>query len=102
MPQYQGFQYGMKQYGLFLPSKTGSEAYNLNFIKSRFGIYLNGQVFYLYQHEPIALPGRPRKMRLSTNTGETVYKEEESIRGQAPLLRIKSNLSNEWIVSNEH
>ena len=102
MPQYERFQYSLKQYGLYLPSKTGSEGYNLNFIKSRFGVHLNGQVSYLYQHEPIFLPGNPRKMRLSTNTGETIYKEEESIRGQAPLLRIKSNLSNEWIVSNEH
>ena len=101
MPQYKNFQYGIGQYGVFEDIMEGSSS-KLLFLKSRFGVLKGSEMLYLYQHTPAKINGQPKRMRLASNLGDTLYKEHLEVAARTPQLRIKSNLSDDWLISQEY
>ena len=103
MPQYERYQYGRKQYGVFqttpgenVPDGIGR---HWKFIRSRFGVRRNGIVFWLYQHTPVSINGKTRRLRIGTNTGEWVREEQVAMKGKHPAIRLSSNINKVAIQS---
>lgn len=85
---------------MYLPVDS-SQKTRLEFLTARFGVRKKGKTFYLYQHEAIHFPGSPKRMRLLTSTGQVIYKDQQVLPGEAPLMRMRSNQSKDWIISNQ-
>lgn len=90
MPQYRTHQYGLKQYGLF-QSSTTPERINgkWRFIRSRFGIMREGQLFWMYVHTAVTLNGNPKHLRIQTNQGEILYAKKLFVKKQAESWRLR-------------
>ena len=99
MPQYKKIQYGLKQYGLFIPTTGSGRGSRFQFIKARFGIVKRGKTYWLYQHPSVTVKGVTSKLRLTTNKGERITEEQMELPGRHPLLRIKANKQTNWVLS---
>lgn len=100
MPQYNRMQYGLKQYGLFLPIDDTTPGFNFEFIEARMGAKVAGEMIWVYQHRPIEVLGETSAFRLRTSTGETLYEKSIQVRKNSPQMRMRSNV-DDWVYSHQ-
>ena len=91
MPQYNRTQYGLKQYGTFIPVKQPESSARYQFVRARFGVRKKGKTFWLYQHRAVSVPGRPERLRLRTNTGDSILEDQITVPGRCQAVRIRTN-----------
>lgn len=94
MPQYKRTKYGLKQYGTFLPIDKPEGSKRYRFIRARFGIRKKDGVFWLYQHEAVTVNGSAGRLRLKTNTGETIQEELIQVKGEYSIVRLSTPKGN--------
>lgn len=100
MPQYNRIQYGLKQYGLFLPTTDVVPGFSYQFVEARMAVQINGKRVWVYQHAPVDVPGEPQILRLKTNQGETLYERTIVLREKKQKMRLRSNTSD-WAYSEQ-
>lgn len=94
MPQYSRKQYSIKQYGKY-QSKGKQEFYLTkgDFKRARIRLKLSsGYTVWVYQHTPIHVKGKHEKLRLKSNTGEIIYNQTITFKGNH-AVRLRSNLN---------
>ena len=92
MAQYRIHQYGQSQYGRFVDTKPGSggSSKKWQLVKSRMGVKVNGQTFWLYQHRPVSFQGQTQILRLTTNLNERLYLQQVTAAGRYSRVRLTS------------
>lgn len=92
MAQYRIHQYGQSQYGRFADTRpgTGGSSQNWQLVKSRMGVNVNGQTFWLYQHRPVSFQGQAQTLRLTTNLDERLYLQQVTSAGRYSRVRLAS------------
>ena len=96
MPQYSRKQYSLKKYGRY-QSAGGKEYYLTDgfFRRARIRLKLSdGHTVWIYQHRPVQFKGNYDKIRVKSNTGDTVYVQTVQVKGQH-AVRVRSNLQTE-------
>lgn len=101
MPQYKNTQYGLKQYGAFLPISPGGKNRNWQFIKSRCGYRRKGKTFWLYTHTPVSFHGKTTKIRIKANDKKWIQEETIQLKGTMRHIRLSSNRYDETIYSQQ-
>ena len=92
MAQYRIHQYGQSQYGRFADAGPGPRpsSQNWQLVKSRMGVQVNGQTFWLYQHRPVSFQGQAQTLRLTTNLNERLYLQQVTSAGHYSRVRLAS------------
>lgn len=90
MAQYRIHQYGQSQYGRFADTGPGLSSKNWQLVKSRMGVKVNGQTFWLYQHRPVSFQGQAQTLRLTTNLNERLYLQQVTASGRYSRVRLAS------------
>lgn len=90
MAQYRIHQYGQSQYGRFADTGPGLSSKNWQLVKSRMGVKVNGQTFWLYQHRPVSFQGQAQTLRLTTNLNERLYLQQVTAAGRYSRVRLAS------------
>ena len=95
MPQYKRTQYGLKQYGTFIPTTDPQQSGRWRFVRARFGVRQNGQTFWLYQHTPVQVNSRVKRIRLRDNTGDSLTETYVTRSGYASRVRLTANTGDQ-------
>lgn len=90
MAQYRIHQYGQSQYGRFADTGLGPSSQNWQLVRSRMGVKVNGQTFWLYQHRPVSFQGQAQTLRLTTNLDERIYLQQVTSAGRYSRVRLAS------------
>lgn len=89
MPRYKMTQYGLKQYGLYQESPPPGMNRHWQLVRARMGARLSdGTLRWVYQHSPVQFKGPANRLRLSTNTHDTILLGQLQLPGHHPTIRL--------------